>query len=209
MRRSITFLCLAAALSLSAPAPAAPLEPSAVADESALATWMFPTERPRHSRWFFAGAYRDAVAGGRTVTTAFAVKGHCEVVREDGETVTRCHGRGVGGKVRPGAFEVDPALREATLALPDGDALYVLTWHADATPPSGYVGSESCDAGTGQGAGFMRHATAGGDLFGRRLDHDGIDHAVLSRGGMLTECPGTERLARRVAAGKTVTVVYR
>lgn len=209
MRRTAGLLCVVASLALASPSPAAPLEPSVVADESALATWMFPTERPRHSRWFFAGAYRDAAAGGRTVTFAFAVKGRCRVVREGAENVTRCHGRGIGGRVPEDAFEVDPALRVARLALTDGDETHRLTWRADATPPSVYLANESCDEGAGQGAGFMRHATAAGNLFEQRLGRAGIDHAVMSRGGMLTECPGMARVARRAAAGKTVTVVFR
>lgn len=214
MRRRIGLLCVAAAMTASAHAAAAPAparDPGAVADEEALASWMFPTDRPRHSRWFFAGAYRNAVAGGKTVTTGFAVRGSCEVVRERGETVTTCHGRGVGGRLPAGAFEVDVALREASLVLRHEGDTYRLAWKADAAPPSGYVAGEACDEGTGQGAGSMRHATARGELFDRHLGGAGIDHALLSRGAMLTECTGTSfaGLARRAAAGKTVTIVFR
>jgi hypothetical protein len=213
VRRAISLWCVAAALAVPAPAPAAPaLDPGVVADEEAVASWMFPTERPRHFKWFFAGAYRNAVAGGRTVTTGYAVKGACEVERERGQTVTTCHGRGIGGRLPEGAFEVDVALREAHLVLREDGATHRLDWAADAAPPSGYVAGEACDGGTGQGAGSIRHAAAHGELFDRSLGGAGIDHAILSRGAMLTECTlyGTSlaRLARRAAAGETVTIVF-
>lgn len=222
MRRSVGVLCLAAAVSLGPLAeatgairPQGPRsrEPGAVADESALASWMFPTDRPRHSRWIFAGAYRNATAGGRTVTTGFAVKGHCEVIRERGETVTRCHGRGIGGPLRESAFEVDPALRSARLVLSDDGRRHELEWRADApdTPPSGYFAGEACDEGTGQGAGFLRHATASGNVLDQRVGRAAIDHAFLSRGAMLTECTGeaVKALARRATAGESITVTFR
>lgn len=217
MRRSIAFLCIGAAFAAVAPASAAraALEPGVVADEEAVASWMFPTERPRRSRWLFAGAYRSAVAGGRTVTTGFAVKGVCEVERERGETVTTCHGRGIGGRLPHGAFEVDPALRDARLVLREDGSTHRLSWAADtAAPPSGYSAGEACDEGTGQGAGSMRHATARGELFDRELGGAGIDHALLSRGAMVTECTGDgpglslAAIARRAAAGKTVRVTF-
>lgn len=226
MRRSLGLLCVAAAACLGplaeatganpAQAHAAPVpsgEPGAVADESAIASWMFPTGRPRHSRWIFAGAYRNATAGGRTVTTGFAVKGHCKVVRERGETVTRCHGRGFGGPLQASAFEVDPALRSARLVLNEDDQRHELEWRADApaAPPSGYVAGETCDEGTGQGAGFLRHATASGHVLDHRVGRVAIDHAFLSRGAMLTECTGeaVRSLARRAAAGERVGITFR
>ena len=214
MRRPVGILCIAAALAVSAPAVAAPLPaagPGAVADESALASWMFPTGRPRHSRWIFAGAYRNATAGGRTVTTGFAVKGHCKVVRERGERVTRCHGRGVGGPLRESAFAVDPALRSARLVLSEDGQRHEIEWRADAAPPSGYFAGETCDEGTGQGAGFLRHASASGHVLDHRVGRAAIDHALLSRGAMLTECTGeaVRSLARRAAAGATVRVTFR
>lgn len=212
MRRSIASVCLAAALAAPAHVAAAPaFEPGVVADEEAMASWMFPTDRPRHSKWLFAGAYRSAVAGGKTITTGFAVEGYCKVERERGETVTTCHGRGIGGRVPNDAFEVDPALREARLVLRERGAVHHLAWSADAgAPPSGYLAGEACDQGTGQGAGSMRHATARGELFDRELGGNGIDHALLSRGAMVTECTGDLRgIAQRAAAGKTVRVTFR
>lgn len=217
MRRSFGLLCVAAAFAVPAqvaaaplPTPVSPAEPGAVADESALASWMFPTDRPRHSKWIFAGAYRDATAGGRTITTGFAVKGSCKVVRERGETVTRCHGRGIGGPLAESAFVVDPALRTARLVMREDGVRHAIEWQADAPPafPSGYFAGEACDEGAGQGAGFMRHAAAHGDVFGRNVSRDGIDHALLSRGAMLTECTGRD-LARRAAAGETIRVTFR
>lgn len=214
VRRPIAVLATAAVILLPSHAGASlpDVEPGLVSDEEAAASWMFPTDRPRHSRWFFAGAYRSATAGGKTVTTGFAVKGSCEVVRRGGETETRCHGRGIGGKLPDDAFEVDVALREATLVLDDGDVTHRLGWVADASPPSGYFAGEACDEGAGQGAGSVRHATARGELFDRELGGAGIDHALLSRGAMLTECTTRSLvagLARRVAAGEAVTVVFR
>lgn len=212
MRRTIALVSLAAAFAAPLNAGASPVRgPGVVADEEAVASWMFPTGRPGHSKWIFAGAYRSATAGGGTVTVAFAVKGSCEVQREQGQKVTTCHGRGIGGRVPDEVFEVDPLLREARLVLTEGGTTHRLSWTADATPPSGYLASEACEAGGGQGAGSIRHAAARGELFERRLDGAGRDHALVSRGAMLTEC--TDRsaadLARRVAAGKTVTVVFR
>ncbi len=212
MRRTAGLLC-AALLLAPAPASAGPLpeqEPGLVAEESAIASWMFPTQRPRHSRWIFGGAFRNAVAGGRTVTVGFVVKGTCRVTYDDGRRVTTCHGLGIGGDVPAGAFEVDPALREARLELRDGSKRHTLTWRADQdTPPSGYIAGEACNEGAGEGAGFMQHALASGNVFDRRLGPDGVDHAMLSRGAMLTECTSLDSLARRAAAGKVVRVVFR
>lgn len=215
VRRYVSLLCVAAALAVPAQAFAAPLPapgPGGVADESALASWMFPTDRPRHSKWIFAGAYREAVAGGKTVTTAFAVNGECRVVLERGETVTRCHGRGIGGPLPATQFDVDPALRRARLVLREDGTQHEIFWEADAlAPPSGYVAGEACDEGTGQGAGFMRHTSASGNVFDRHVGHAGIDHAILSRGAMLTECTGRsiEGLAQRAAAGETLRLTFR
>ncbi|MDQ3953705.1 MAG: hypothetical protein M3279_12215 [Actinomycetota bacterium] len=212
MRRRIGLLCVALLLA-PASASAAPLpeqEPGLVAEEGAIASWMFPTERPRHSRWFFGGAYRNAVTGGKTQTTGFVVKGTCHVTYERGGRVTRCHGRGIGGDLPANAFEADPALREARLVLRDGRERHTLAWKADAdTPPSGYIAGEACEDGAGEGAGFMQHAMASGNVFDRRLGPDGVDHAMLSRGAMLTECTSIADLARRAAAGKVVTLVFR
>ena len=212
MRRRIGLLCVALLLAPTA-ASAAPLpeqEPGLVAEESAIASWMFPTERPRHSRWFFGGAYRNAVTGGKTVTTGFAVKGSCRVTYERGGKVTTCHGRGVGGDLPASAFEADPMLREARLVLRDGRDRHTLKWKADAdAPPSGYIAGEACDEGAGEGAGLMQHAMASGNVFDRRLGPRGVDHAMLSRGAMLTECTSIAALARRAAAGEVVRVVFR
>ncbi|MDQ4126270.1 MAG: hypothetical protein M3134_11835, partial [Actinomycetota bacterium] len=143
VRRSIGLLFLAASIAFPAHSSAAPVaaDPGVVADEEAVASWMFPTDRPRHSKWFFAGAYRSATAGGRTITTGFAVTGWCEVEREPGEpTTTTCHGKGIGGRLRDRAFRVDPALREARLVLREGGTTHRLSWSADGyAPPSGYV----------------------------------------------------------------------
>ncbi|HEX2296149.1 MAG TPA: hypothetical protein VHN37_12685 [Actinomycetota bacterium] len=217
MRRSIAALCAAAAFAVPAPASGATArEPGAVADEEAVASWMFPTDRPKHSKWIFAGAYRTAVTGGKTVTTGFAVKGYCEVVRENGATVTRCHGRGIGGRLDNDDFEVDPALRTADLVLREDGDHHHLFWRADlVSPPSIYIAGEACEEGAGQGAGFMRHASAVGNLFDRRVGPSGIDHAVLSRGAMVTECtddgPGLSLagIARRAASGEVVRVTFR
>lgn len=216
MRRSVGLLCAAALLAVPSATSAALVsgEPGLVADEEAVASWLFPTDRPHTSEWLFAGAYRSAVAGGKTVTTGFAVRGSCEVERERGQKSTTCHGRGVGGRLPDSAFEVDPALRAARLVLRADGATHRLSWVADAyAAPNGYFAGEACDAGTGQGAGSMRHASARGELFDRALDGAGIDHAVLSRGAMLTECTsdGTSlaTVARRAAAGKTVTITFR
>ncbi len=212
MRRALAILAAAAVLSAPSYAVAAPPpEPGVVADEEAVASWMFPTDRPRHSKWFFAGAYRNVTVGGRTVTMGFAVKGACEVVRSGGETVTRCHGRGIGGRLPERAFRVDVALREARLVLKEDGITHRLGWAADTAPPSAYVAGEACDQGRGQGAGSMRHAAARGELFDRQLGGAGIDHAFLARGAMLTECTGrsVEDLVRRAAAGKTLTIVFR
>lgn len=216
MRRSVGLVCVAALLAVPAPASAAPLplEPGLVADEEAVASWMFPTDRPRHAKWLFAGAYRSATAGGKTVTRGFAVRGSCTVERERGATSTTCHGRGIGGRLPEDAFQVDPALREARLVLHDGDVTHRLDWIADEyAPPNGYFAGEGCDEGTGQGAGSIRHASARGELFDRELTRAGIDHAVLSRGAMFTECTSDSlplaTVARRAAAGKTVTITFR
>jgi hypothetical protein len=214
VRRASAAFLTAAALVLPSLAGAAPApDPGVVADEEAVASWMFPTDRPSHSQWFFAGAYRTAVAGGKTVTTGFAVKGSCEVERVRGDRVTTCHGRGIGGKVPHDAFEVDLALRSARLVMREDGATYRLSWSADTSPPSGYVAGEVCDEGAGQGLGSIRHANARGVLFDRELGGTGIDHAFLSRGAMVTECTSDALplpdLARRAAAGKAVTVVFR
>lgn len=212
MRRPIAILCLAAALAAPAPVTAAPaFQPGVVADEDAMASWMFPTRRPRHFEWFFAGAYRNAVTGGGTVTMGFAVKGSCEVERERGQKVTTCHGRGVGGRLPEDAFEVDVALREASLVLSEKGETHRLDWTADATPPSAYFAGETCEQGGGQGAGSIRHAAARGELFGRRLAGEGRDHAFLSRGAMVTECTNKslEEIARAVSAGETIRLTFR
>jgi hypothetical protein len=214
VRRPLAALLTVAALAVPVPSSAAPaLEPGAVAEEEAVASWMFPTDRPRHSKWIFAGAYRTAVTGGKTVTTGFAVKGYCEVVREDGTTVTRCHGRGVGGRLADDAFRVDPALRTAELTITEDGIRHHLFWRADIISfPSFYFAGENCDEGAGQGAGMMRHASASGSVFDRRVGPVGRDHAVLTRGAMVTDCTGesmTPELARRAAAGKTVHVTFR
>ncbi|HEX2195823.1 MAG TPA: hypothetical protein VHJ76_02760 [Actinomycetota bacterium] len=213
MRRTIGLLCAAMVLLAPAGASAGPppeLQPGLVAEEGAMASWMFPTERPSHSRWFFAGAYRNATAGGRTITTGFAVKGRCHVTHENGSRVTTCHGKGIGGDLPESAFQADPALREARLVLRDGRDRHTLEWKADAeAPPSGYIAGEACDEGAGEGGGFMQHAMASGNVFERRLGPRGVDHAMLSRGAMLTECTSIEALARRAAAGEVVTLVFR
>lgn len=212
MRRPLAALCAAVALAAPAQAYAAPaLDPGIVADEEAVASWMFPTDRPGHSKWIFAGAYRTAVTGGNTVTTGFAVKGYCEVVEVEGTTETRCHGRGVGGRLPNDSFDVDPALRTAELVMEEDGVRHYLFWRADIVSfPSFYVAGEACEQGSGQGAGTMRHASVSGNVFDRRVGPVGRDHAVLSRGVMVTECTGDALslpdVARRAAAGRVVRV---
>jgi hypothetical protein len=212
-RFGVVATATACLLSLAVPAaPAADRASAAVADESALASWMFPTERPGHSKWIFAGAYRNAIAGGGTVTVAFAVKGTCRDVRKDGGIVTSCHGMGTGGRIPEGDFRADPALRSGRLVIRERGSRHRLEWRADAeAPPSGYLAGETCQDGTGAGAGFMQHARATGTVFDRDLGPRGVDHAMLSRGAMLTECARAflGRVARRVAAGQPIRVSLR
>ncbi len=211
MRGRLVVVLAAAMCVTSAAASADPVdgrETAAVADESALASWMFPTERPGHSRWIFAGAYRNAVAGGKTVTVAFAVKGTCKEVRKGGDTVTSCHGMGTGGRIPESAFQADPALRSGRLVIRERRTEHRLEWRADAeSPPSGYLAGEACQDGTGTGAGFMQHATASGNVFRRHLGPKGVDHAILARGAMVTDC--TRAFFDRVAAGEPVELVFR
>ncbi len=200
---------LAALCALPASAAARPAsDASAVADEAAAASWMFPTERPRHSKWIFAGAYRNATTGGQTVTVAFAVEGTCRDVRRGGDVGTSCHGTGTGGRIPEADFEADPALRGATLVISERRAEHRLEWRADAeSPPSGYLAGETCQEGKGAGAGFLQHATASGNVFERDLGAKGVDHAFLARGAMVTDC--ARALFDRIAAGQPVTVVFR
>lgn len=180
---------------------------SAVVEEAGAASWMFPTGRPGRSTWYFGGAYRTAAAGGRTVTTGFVVEGTCRETRRDGATVTACRGTGTGGRIPAGAFTVDPTLRRGSLVVRDGGHRHDISWRADEAPPAGYVQGETCENGTGEGGGFLQHATATGTLFGRRLAARGVDHAILTRGAMVTEC--TAELVRRAAAGDPVRIVFR
>jgi hypothetical protein len=189
----------------------APGGAGAVIDETGIASWMFPTGRPGRSTWFFGGAYRTAVAGGRTVTVGFAVRGTCTTTHRDGVRITECGGTGTGGRIPAGAFRVDPAMREGKLVLRERTRTHRIAWRADEAPLAGYFQTEACQQGTGRGAGFVQHATAAGRIFGRRLSSHGVDHAILTRGAMVTECTGAsiEDLARRAAAGKPVRVVFR
>lgn len=204
---------VALALTLSAaPATAVPdARNGAVVDETGIASWMFPTDRPGRSTWFFGGAYRTTAAGGGTVTVGFVVEGTCTTTNRDGSRVTECGGTGIGGRIPTEAFRIDPAMRDGELELRDGNRTHLIEWRADEAPPAGYFQSEACQQGTGRGGGFIQHATADGRIFGRRLSSRGVDHAILTRGAMVTECTGVaiDDLARRAAAGKTVRVVFR
>lgn len=195
-----------------APASALPdASNEAVIDETGAASWMFPTDRPGHSKWFFGGAYRSAVAGGNTVTVGFAVEGTCRTTSRAGGRVTECTGTGTGGRIPAAAFRLDPTMSEGELVLRDGPRTHRIVWQGDEAPPAGYFQSEACQQGTGRGAGFVQHASASGRIFGRRLSSSGVDHAILTRGAMVTECTGAsiEDVARRAAAGKRVRVVFR
>ena len=210
-RRSRMVVVAALVISASSlPASAAPLlQPRAVADDTALASWMFPTGRPGISRCFFGGAYRNAVAGGKTVTIGFAVEGTCKLV--DRGRATECNGTGTGGRIPQDAFRTDPALRTATLVVNDGTRRHRITWHSDDGPPSPYFHSEACPQGTGNGTGFVQHATAQGRIYGRQLGVEGVDHAIVTRGATLTECTRAflGGVVRRVRAGQPVRVVFR
>lgn len=199
-------LRIAAALvlcgALAAPAGAAPVaEPDVVVEESALASWMFPTDQPGHSKWIFAGAYRTAIVGGGTTTFGFAVKGSCEQ-RARGHT--SCSGTGIERELPEAAFEMDPALRDAAMAI---GRRHMVSWRADnESPVALYVAGEACTAGKGVGAGGMQHAAASGTVFGRELSRAGIDHAILARGVMATEC--ARPLLDALTAGRPVRVVF-
>ena len=192
-------------------APSAPAG-GAVVDETALSSWTFPTETPNRSRWFFAGAFRDAAAGGKTKTLAFAVRGRCVEVRDRGGRGLSCHGRGIGGNVPADRFHMDPALRTARLVIKDGRASYELTWRAARrSVPYMYFAAEGCEEGSGEGAGTLQPASASGELFGRRLAASDVDSAMLGRGAMVTECARSIplRTLRRAAAGQRIHVVFR
>lgn len=218
--RSRIAAALLAACAAAAPASAAAAavysapgaRSSVVGEETGAASWMFPTGRPGRSTWFFGGAYRSSVVGGKTVTIGFVVKGRCKTGQREGASVTACRGTGTGGEIPAERFQVDPALRRGSLVIRDGRRRHEIAWNADEAPPATYLAGEACNQGTGEGAGFLQHATATGTLFGRRLAADGVDHAILTRGAMVTQCTEayvSERLARRAAAGKPVRVVFR
>jgi hypothetical protein len=100
---------------------------------------------------------------------------------------------------------MDPAMRKASLSILDR---HTLEWRADGeSPPALYLAGEACDGGRGAGGGFMQHALANGNVFGRAVAGEGVDHALLSRGAMATEC--AQAVAEAVAAGRTVRVLFR
>ena len=211
-------LAIAAAVPAAASAaPASPMAPMPSAagarmDEAAFASWMFPTGEPNRADWIFGGGFRDAGAGGRVLTFGFVVKGTCRLVETRRGEATTCRGQGSGGLVDEDDFVVDPVLQTGRLVIDEPKGNHSLEWRAvtDA-PPYGYVSSETCPGGDGDGAGFLRTATATGEAFGRSLGASGFELAILSRGAMLTECdqPASQRTLRRAAAGKTIRVVYR
>jgi hypothetical protein len=204
-RLALATMCLAGtALGAAPPATSspAPAARDAVVDEVALASWTFPTGDPGRARWFFAAAFRDTVAGGRTRTIAFVVKGICRDVR--GGRVTSCRGRGAGGEIPAHRFEADPALRSARLRVAGAEVRWAAS---ERTLPYGYLAGEGCQAGSGEGAGMQQVALAGGRLFGRKVSADAVEHAMMSRGAMFTEC--TRSLLHRVMTGGVVRLSFR
>jgi hypothetical protein len=154
-------------------------------------------ERDDRFPFIAALAFGYATDGGEERLFGAMVKGSCTRDRGDGWVSLTCGGRdGVGGRLRHGEFEMDPALQRASLDLSDKRETYRVEWTADG-PWGLYQSSEWCYAagseepeGEGHGGGLYQDAIASGAAFGRKLQSSKrwIDHAAMDRGGMVTQC---------------------
>lgn len=145
-----------------------------------------------------AFVYGYAYDGGQEDLYGVLVKGKCERERrKNGAVSIGCGGRGgVGGPLRNGEFQMDPALQNASLTLRGEGAVHKVRWTAQKTPGM-YRSSEWCSSpgeeepeGQGHGAGLFQRAIATGNAFGRKLESSGrwFDIAQIEEGAMVTQC---------------------
>lgn len=196
MRR--IFLALAFASS-ALPALAMPDPgPASVRNErTAIAMFTFPDGGDDRFPFVAAVAFGYSVDGENERLFGAFVKGNC--VRERGKNWVSigCSGRsGVGGRLRDGEFQMDPALRSASMDLSEKGKTYRVQWAAHEGPGL-FQASEWCFSngseepdGEGHGGGVYQDALARGSAFGRKLESSGrwVDHASMDEGGMVTQC---------------------
>lgn len=137
--------------------------------------------------------------GGEEELYGVVLKGKCERDKHKNGVSVGCGGSsGVGGTLRHGQFEMDPALRKASLRVREDGESHRVVWtaHNDDTPGL-YGSSEWCFApgeeepeGEGHGGGFIQIATARGRAFDRKLESSGrwFDVAQMEAGAMATQC---------------------
>ena len=166
-------------------------------ERTAVAMFTFPDSGDGRFPFVAAFAFGYAVDGGKERLFGVFLKGNCERDRGKKWVSIGCSGSdGVGGRLRDGEFQMDPALRSASLDLSEKGKTYEVAWTAHEGPglfqSSEWCfsnGSEETD-GEGHGGGLYQDAIARGSAFGRELKSSGrwVDHALMEEGGMVTQC---------------------
>lgn len=164
MRRALGGAMAALLVAAAIPAAAAPGAGAGV-EQDAMAMWI---QMRGSTGTLYAADGRRTVDGSGSRTLGGVARGKCTKRKTAHFTIIECFALGRMKELGAADFQMDPALRTASLRVELGGLSHTVEWESKETPSFGQ-GAELGEWGVGVGAGGRARAKATGTVFGKKL----------------------------------------